>query len=89
VALLSVMDCVSCSLLLWLDSSKRWGWRLAGHEVVNTVGRSNLIVGHTSPLSAVTWLADPGCELSGLRNVGHAMALQEVEVGSGIDGHGN
>ena len=56
------------------------------HEITNTIVCSDLIVGHASPFTAVTWSAHSWCKLSSLGDVRHAVGLEKVEVGTGING---
>jgi hypothetical protein len=68
------------------DRRQRRRWSLLRHEIINTIVRSNLIVRHTGPLAAITWSADSWSELSSLGDVGHAVGLEKVEVGTGVNG---
>jgi hypothetical protein len=56
------------------------------HEITNTIVCSDLVVGHTSPFTAVTWSAHSWCELPSLGDVRHAVGLEKVEIGTGING---
>ena len=78
---------VAGGFFLWVDDGRQRRRRsLLGQEIVNTVVRSNLVLCHAGPLAAITWFADSWCELASLGDVGHAVALEEIQVGTGING---
>ena len=58
------------------------------HKITNTIVCSDLVIGHASPFTAVTWSAHSWCKLSSLGDVRHAVGLEKVEVGTGINGAG-
>jgi hypothetical protein len=68
------------------DRRQRWRRSLVRHEITNTIVRSDLVVGHASPFTAVTRSTHSWCELPSLGDVRHAVGLEKVEVGTGING---
>lgn len=69
--------------------SRSWRRRrsfLPGHKVVNTVALQ--VVCDTCPFTAITWSeACPRRKLPSLGDVGHAVALEQVQIGSRVNGH--
>lgn len=78
--------CGQSDLFVLLES-RVWRRRcLLGSEIVNTIDRRRLVICNASPLSAITWFAHPRGKLTSLCDVGHAMRLEQIEVGSGVVG---
>ena len=66
---------------------------MSRHEIVDTVDRTNFwrrfhVIGHAGPFPAIAWSKSRSRrKLPSLSDMGHAMALEQVEIGPRVNRH--